>query len=410
MRIQNKISIIISLVLLVQALLIIYFFNSSSHTLINKTHQKLFKMSEDYSDELDNRLDNYKKSLKILTLAFSKTSPDIPFIKTYHANYPEFKLILQSSLDGKFLRTFPAINRNNNTNLSHLPYWSKNLSGNNISMSDATKIFGFPAIILSSPVYLNPKQLSENKPHSILSVVIPLDEVFYFSQNLLIEEKAHIIIMNKKGLILHHPRANYILNKTFSGLSDDKALQKIQTAMTSLTDDKLAWGIYHLMGKKHFISFTKNSQKDWIISVSGVLEYFSRDVHELGRWVFFFLVLGFIGSVFIIYFLIQNLITKNVNILKEAMQKVRDGILGQKVHINTKDEMGQLGSSFNYMSEHLKASQARQKESEEQFKRLTECVPEGIIIHNNGKLIDGNQTLSNILGYSLSELIGKNVL
>ncbi|MDH5682128.1 MAG: PAS domain S-box protein, partial [Spirochaetota bacterium] len=400
----------ISLVLLTQAILIYYHFNSSSKALINKTYIKLFKMSEDYSDELDERLDNYNKSLNILSYAFLDSRADQSFINTFQSNFPEFKIILHTRLDGSPIRFFPDLNTTVKSNPSKLSYWSNIKSSQPLAMSDATDMFGFPAIVLSSVIYPRAKPLADLNKATVLSVVIPLDELFHFSQNLLTEEKAHIMIFNKDGQIIHHPDDRLILKRSFSDLSEDKAFANIQSAMTKMSDKKLGWATYHLNNKKYFISFVKNRQKNWIISINGVLSHFSRDMDNLGWWTFFSLSLGFIGSIIIIYFLIQKLVTKNVHILKDAMQRVREGILGQKLSIDTNDEMANLASSFNYMSEHLKISQTKQKESEEQLRRLSECVPEGIIIHNNGILIDGNQTLADMLGYPLPELIGINVL
>ncbi|MCT7987535.1 PAS domain-containing sensor histidine kinase [Laspinema olomoucense] len=48
--------------------------------------------------------------------------------------------------------------------------------------------------------------------------------------------------------------------------------------------------------------------------------------------------------------------------------------------------------------------------SEARLRRLSEATFEGIIIHNRGKIIDVNQALVKMSGYSEAELIGKNAL
>jgi len=49
-------------------------------------------------------------------------------------------------------------------------------------------------------------------------------------------------------------------------------------------------------------------------------------------------------------------------------------------------------------------------ESEERFKMLSDITFEGIFIHDEGVIIDGNSSLSNMLGYQTEELIGKNII
>ena len=46
--------------------------------------------------------------------------------------------------------------------------------------------------------------------------------------------------------------------------------------------------------------------------------------------------------------------------------------------------------------------------SEERFRLLCEAAEEGIIVHDNGIIIEANQAMARMFGYELSELIGKN--
>lgn len=48
-------------------------------------------------------------------------------------------------------------------------------------------------------------------------------------------------------------------------------------------------------------------------------------------------------------------------------------------------------------------------DSEQRYKQLSEAAFEGIVIHANEIIIDVNERLSKICGYSISELIGKNI-
>jgi len=50
------------------------------------------------------------------------------------------------------------------------------------------------------------------------------------------------------------------------------------------------------------------------------------------------------------------------------------------------------------------------RESEQRFKQLADSTYEGILIHENGTIIDTNLRLSSMLGFTESEVIGKSVL
>ncbi|MGB2870129.1 MAG: PAS domain S-box protein, partial [Bacteroidota bacterium] len=57
-----------------------------------------------------------------------------------------------------------------------------------------------------------------------------------------------------------------------------------------------------------------------------------------------------------------------------------------------------------------KQAEAKLCESEERFSRLAQASFEGIAIHDKGTILDGNQSLADLFGFELSEIIGKNAL
>ncbi len=66
-----------------------------------------------------------------------------------------------------------------------------------------------------------------------------------------------------------------------------------------------------------------------------------------------------------------------------------------------------LLSTIYDITPRLKAEKAL-KESQDRFEKLSNLTFEGILIHDHGKIIDANQSLLKMLGYSLSELVGQS--
>jgi PAS domain S-box-containing protein len=50
------------------------------------------------------------------------------------------------------------------------------------------------------------------------------------------------------------------------------------------------------------------------------------------------------------------------------------------------------------------------RQSEERFRRLTSMALEGVLVHEQGRIVDANPSLARIFGYELAEVIGRNVL
>ena len=55
-------------------------------------------------------------------------------------------------------------------------------------------------------------------------------------------------------------------------------------------------------------------------------------------------------------------------------------------------------------------AEAALRESEERFKKLSQLTFEGILIHKNGVVVDVNESLTEMVGYSKNELVGKNII
>lgn len=67
-----------------------------------------------------------------------------------------------------------------------------------------------------------------------------------------------------------------------------------------------------------------------------------------------------------------------------------------------------LGLGFVHLRRRARHAAAL-RESESKFRRLTEATFEGIVIHDHGRVVDINRSLTSMLGFELSELAGKSV-
>jgi PAS domain S-box-containing protein len=65
--------------------------------------------------------------------------------------------------------------------------------------------------------------------------------------------------------------------------------------------------------------------------------------------------------------------------------------------------------SFRDVTERRHAEE-QVRESEERFRSLTEAALEGVLIHENGIIVDANPSLCHMVGYTLEELVGGSVL
>ena len=82
----------------------------------------------------------------------------------------------------------------------------------------------------------------------------------------------------------------------------------------------------------------------------------------------------------------------------------------QALPIVRQDEIGQVIGSFNRLLETLRQRETALRESEERYRALHDASFGGIAIHDQGIILDCNQGLSDLTGYSNEELVGMDGL
>ena len=98
----------------------------------------------------------------------------------------------------------------------------------------------------------------------------------------------------------------------------------------------------------------------------GVLEEKFVDLKNKTRLIFFGITLaGVLAALTISYFLTQQL-TNPIRYLVSATQRFADGNFSQKVHIQSKNEIRELGEAFNYMTTALKERDEKLKKYAQQ--------------------------------------------
>ncbi len=157
-----------------------------------------------------------------------------------------------------------------------------------------------------------------------------------------------------------------------------------------------------------------------------------RPIRGKGRTIFaysmfMFTILGlFMGLLLIVFF--KKIITSPITALTDhALEVSKSGDLSARILLPQKDEFGLLGRETNRMlglmehqatelaamNKQLKTDIEKRKrvehelrDSEARFRGLHQASFSGIAIHDQGKIIDANQAISTMTGYTPTEIIG----
>lgn len=117
------------------------------------------------------------------------------------------------------------------------------------------------------------------------------------------------------------------------------------------------------------------------------------------------LLLGLLFGIFAAY-LISRSILCSVGGLVEGARKVGEGDLNHRIELNTTDELGTVAAAFNVMLDKRQEADVALRESGERFRSLSDATFEGIIISDNGKVLETNRAFTEMFGYELEEVVG----
>ncbi|MFH1673145.1 MAG: ATP-binding protein [Pseudomonadota bacterium] len=169
-------------------------------------------------------------------------------------------------------------------------------------------------------------------------------------------------------------------------------------------------GVFVRNDKKHggvLCAHTHSNFKelDWILLVEHKTKEIFAPVVKLRNGI---LVTSIIVTILAVLISISfsRPISKPVTRLRDAAFKIGRGDLDTKIEVKTKDEIGQLATSFKKMSEDLKATTVSKEYVDNIMDSMIDTL---IVVDSDGKIKTVNRATRKLLGYKEEELISKPV-
>ncbi|MBP6872317.1 MAG: HAMP domain-containing protein [Bacteroidales bacterium] len=110
-----------------------------------------------------------------------------------------------------------------------------------------------------------------------------------------------------------------------------------------------------------------------------------------------------LGIFFITWFVAYG-ITRPIIRLKNAANVIASGSYNQKLKVGPEDEIGELTEAFNRMSEEVSIATRELREKEESLRHFYDATLDGIVLHNDGKMVLFNAAILRLTGYTENEL------
>lgn len=298
-------------------------------------------------------------------------------LEEYNKLHPEIEAIYTGSSTGQFIQS-PSIQMPDGYNPTERDWYK-----------DATKKSG--EVVITAPykstttgnIVITIAKQNEDKS-GVLGIDLIINDIVNTSKMVNIGKKGYVAIFDQSKNVIAHPTLK----------PGDKVEEKLEKELYKQETGDFN---FTLDGEDRNITFITNKQTGW--KIAGIMP--SKEIIEAAEPIFYktITVIGIsliIGGI-LIYFIIASII----NPLKQLVissKKISEGDLTESIAVHSKDEIGQLGESFNEMaaslqnvisnintsaghvaasSEELTASMKQTSEATEQITQAIEQVSSG---------------------------------
>jgi sigma-B regulation protein RsbU (phosphoserine phosphatase) len=171
-----------------------------------------------------------------------------------------------------------------------------------------------------------------------------------------IAQTGYGFLITKNGTFVTHPDSRIIMNETIFSVAearDDTRLRELGRKMIKGQSGFVPFKSL-ITGEKCWMAYAPLSSSGWSLGVLFPQDELMADISRLNRTVLSLSLAGFLVILAVIV-LIARSITKPLRLLSRATEDIGSGNLDVEIPpIKSRDEVGKLADSFNYMKSSLK--------------------------------------------------------
>jgi signal transduction histidine kinase len=234
----------------------------------------------------------------------------------------------------------------------------------------------------------------------VVTADVPLDWLQKIVSSIKVYESGYGFMISKTGCLVTHPKKEVIMNETIFSIAEEQKSPQLRDIGRQMISGKSSLGEmeYHNItnGKLSWIFYAPITTSGWSIGLVIPVDELMADINKLNMTVFF-LAIGGSLVLFIIIILIARSIISPLRTLTVAAGEFAGGNFEVALPaIRSKDEIGKLTYSFEYMQKTLKQTITDLRDASEKLQI------------SNEKLEEYSKTLEEKVAQRTSELSVKN--
>ena len=341
----------LSLILISVGALSIISYNMSRAALQKAVEEQLTSDTAKVSNAIEKEISSVKSFLQVASLndilqrASQNLSAEdidgaynyVQSIKNNNKDYVE--TIVIADVNGKAILSSDT--KNLDVNLMDREYFKKTLGGT-VAVSEVliSRFTGNRAVAVSQPLKYKDKVVG------VLIGFIPFTVISDNASKIKVGENGYAYMVDKSGLLVYHPDSKKILTENISQ-TDNADLKKCVDEMMA---GKTSSGFYTYEGVSKYVTFKPAAS--WVVAVNAPYNEYMAAALKIKNYTIIIAILAIFMAMIVAYIFSQKGIIGPIKRLEKSMKLAGGGDLTVQVNIKSKDEIGQLGESFNAMIRH----------------------------------------------------------
>ena len=246
--------------------------------------------------------------------------------------------------------------------LSDREYMKQALSTGKEAVSEVltSRFTGNPAIFIAYPIKEGDKIIGT------LVGSIKFDSISKYAANIKIGENGYAYMIDKNGLLVYHPDSDKILKENAS----DKANDEFKAIINEMKAGKASEAFYTYNNEYKYTVF--QPVDNWVIAVTADYDEYMSSAISIRNDTIIIVIISIIIALIVAYLYCTKDIINPIKKLEKLMKQAGEGDLTVNIDINSKDEIEELGNSFNQMMKNQDEIVRNVREAAEQLNAASE--------------------------------------
>jgi len=327
-------------------------YNMAAKSIQATVQQQLKEQTADTSALIEKTIESVKHSLETASLnpdlgyvakQLDKSESDTVFeyIKAVQKENQDYmEVLIVTDANGKVI--IDSQTKAPDIDLSDRDYMKKAISSGKETVSEVltSRFTGNPAIFIAYPLKDGEKVVGT------LVGSIKFESISAYASKVKIGQNGYAYMIDKNGLIVYHPDASKILKENAS----DKANDEFKLIIDQMKAGKASDAFYTYNNVYKYTVF--QPVDNWVIAITANYNEYMASALGIRNNTIIIVIISIIIAMAGAYLYSTMGIINPIKKLEKLMRQAGDGNLTVHININSKDEIEELGNSFNDMIKH----------------------------------------------------------